>query len=62
MVVILVMGYPGGVGIEEVSVTRGIVGAVRAGWLQTDATMLPGNSGGPVLNRQGRVVGLASFP
>jgi hypothetical protein len=58
---ILVMGYPGGVGTEEVSVTRGIVGAVRAGWLQTDATMLPGNSGGPVLDRRGRVIGLATF-
>lgn len=58
---ILVMGYPGGVGIDEVSVTRGIVGAVRAGWLQTDAVMLPGNSGGPVLDRGGRVVGLATF-
>ncbi|MDQ7840510.1 MAG: trypsin-like peptidase domain-containing protein [bacterium] len=58
---ILVMGYPGGVGIDEVSVTRGIVGAVRVGWLQTDAVMLPGNSGGPVLDRSGRVVGLATF-
>jgi hypothetical protein len=58
---ILVMGFPGGVGIEEVSVTRGIVGAVRAGWVQIDATMLPGNSGGPVLDRRGRVVGLATF-
>ncbi len=58
---LLVLGYPGGVGTEEVSVTRGIVGAVRSGWFQTDATMLPGNSGGPVVDRQGRVVGLAAF-
>jgi hypothetical protein len=58
---ILVMGYPGGVGIEEVSVTRGIVSAVRGGWFQSDALMLPGNSGGPVLDRSGRVVGLATF-
>lgn len=57
---ILVMGYPGGVGIDEVSVTRGIVGAVRAGWLQTDAVMLPGNSGGPVLDRG--MVDAASTP
>ncbi len=58
---ILVLGFPGGVGTEEVSVTRGIVGAVRTGWFQTDATMLPGNSGGPVVDREGRVVGLATF-
>ncbi|MDR7475302.1 MAG: S1C family serine protease [Armatimonadota bacterium] len=58
---LLVLGYPGGVGTEEVSVTRGIVGAVRSGWFQTDATMLPGNSGGPVVDRQGKVVGLAAF-
>jgi len=58
---VLVLGFPGGVGTEEVSVTRGIVGALRAGWFQTDATMLPGNSGGPVVDREGRVVGLATF-
>lgn len=58
---VLVMGYPGGLSTEEVSVSRGIVGAVRAGWFQTDATIVPGNSGGPVVDRQGRVVGLASF-
>jgi len=58
---LLVLGYPGGVGTEEVSVTRGIVGALRSGWFQTDATMMPGNSGGPVIDRQGRVVGLVAF-
>jgi len=58
---LLVLGYPGGVGTEEVSVTRGIVGAVRSGWFQTDATMMPGNSGGPVIDRQGKVVGLVAF-
>ncbi len=57
---VLVLGFPGGVGTEEVSVTRGIVGALRPGWFQTDATMLPGNSG-PVVDREGRVVGLATF-
>ncbi len=58
---ILVMGYPGGVSTEEVSVTRGIIGAVRNGWFQTDATMMPGNSGGPALDREGRAIGLATF-
>ncbi|MBI4277674.1 MAG: trypsin-like peptidase domain-containing protein [Armatimonadetes bacterium] len=58
---ILILGYPGGVGTEVVSVTRGIVSAVRAGWIQTDAVMAPGNSGGPAIDRQGRVIGLATF-
>lgn len=58
---ILVLGYPGGVGTEEVSVSRGIVGALRSGWFQTDATIVRGNSGGPVVNREGRVIGLAAF-
>jgi|GEM_PF-858313 len=58
---IVVLGYPGGVATDEVSVTRGIVSAVRQGWIQTDALMVPGNSGGPVIDRQGRLVGLATF-
>jgi hypothetical protein len=58
---LLVLGYPGGVGTEQASVTRGIVSAVRTGWIQTDASLESGNSGGPVLDRQGRVVGLATF-
>ncbi len=58
---ILVFGYPGGVGTEEVSVSRGIVSALRSGWIQTDASLVPGNSGGPVVDRLGRVLGLATF-
>ena len=58
---LLVLGYPGFVGTEEVTATRGIVSAVRRGWIQTDAAIEPGNSGGPVVDRQGRVVALATF-
>ncbi len=61
---LLVLGYPGipGVAInEEISVTRGIVSALRRGWIQTDATINHGNSGGPVIDSQGHVVGLATF-
>jgi serine protease Do len=49
------------------SVTRGIVSAVdefpNAGqgtWIQTDAQLNPGNSGGPLVNMQGEVVGIAT--
>lgn len=58
---LLVFGYPEGVAADQVSVTRGIVSAIRTGWIQTDAAMEPGYSGGPVVDRQGRVVGLATF-
>lgn len=40
------------------SVTRGLVGAVRPGVVQHDAAINSGNSGGPLLDGQGRVVGV----
>ncbi|MBI4564673.1 MAG: trypsin-like peptidase domain-containing protein [Planctomycetes bacterium] len=47
------------------TVTAGIVSATRrgekeggAGFIQTDAAINPGNSGGPLVDLQGRVVGL----
>lgn len=58
------------------TVTRGIVSAIRpsdflnqlgdggslAGtWVQTDAAISPGNSGGPLVNDQGEVVGMNTF-
>jgi len=46
-------------------VTRGIVGGVRqmgqVTVVQTDAAIDSGNSGGPLLDRAGRVVGINSF-
>jgi hypothetical protein len=49
------------------SVTKGIVSAVdqfpNAGpgtWIQTDAQLNPGNSGGPLVNMQGEVIGIAT--
>ncbi|MFT5679356.1 MAG: hypothetical protein ACI8RZ_000260 [Myxococcota bacterium] len=42
------------------SVTEGIVSAVGPRLIQTDAALNPGNSGGPVVDEQGRIIGIAS--
>lgn len=59
---ILVLGYPfgSGLGTDSITVTRGIISALRPseGLIQYDAGTNPGNSGGPVLNLRGEVVGI----
>jgi serine protease Do len=44
------------------SVTKGVVSGIRKGdrgvWIQTDTAMNPGNSGGPLLNSSGEVIGV----
>jgi S1-C subfamily serine protease len=69
------LGYPGVAtfhplisekSIAEATLTRGIVSArktMRDGWqvLQTDVAITHGNSGGPVFNDKGEVIGLATF-
>jgi Tfp pilus assembly protein PilF len=59
------LGAPRGL---EFSVSRGIVSAIRemsgmtTSWvIQTDAAISPGNSGGPLINANGEVVGVTSF-
>lgn len=52
--------------VSEASLTRGLVSAkknMKDGWevLQTDASITHGNSGGPVMNEYGEVIGLATF-
>jgi S1-C subfamily serine protease len=56
---VLAIGSPRGlVG----TITTGIVSAIREGRIQTDAPVSPGNSGGPLINRKGEVIGIvASF-
>lgn len=59
-----VLGSPAG---EELSfsVSRGIVSGRREiggkSFLQTDASVNPGNSGGPMVNEQGQVMGIVSW-
>ncbi len=57
----------------DMSITQGVVSAIRTSkaleeeihlmghagtWIQTDAEISPGNSGGPLLNRKGEVLGI----
>jgi serine protease Do len=72
---IYVLGYPAVAtfhpliseeSVSEASLTRGLVSAkknMKDGWevLQIDAAITHGNSGGPVMNEQGEVIGLATF-
>ena len=60
---VVAIGNPGG-GMPN-SVSRGIISAVGAKpelgpgtWIQTDAAVNPGNSGGPLLDTWGEVVGI----
>ena len=53
------MGSPwGGRWAWEPTVSVGIISAKREGRLQTDASLNPGNSGGPLLNMYGEVAGV----
>ena len=60
---VIALGYPLNLS-GTITITRGIVSALR--WfdgvkhVQTDAAVNPGNSGGPLLNSRGEVVGMNS--
>ena len=66
---VYVLGSPGAAIVEkgylENSITGGLVSSVRFVdeqlFVQTDAAMNPGNSGGPLLNKYGAVVGISTF-
>ena len=56
---VIVIGFPLGPQLgQEPTVSRGIVSAIRQDQIQTDAPMNPGNSGGPLLNQYGNVIGV----
>jgi S1-C subfamily serine protease len=52
---LVLIGSPFGLGG---TVTSGVVSRVRPNEIQTDAAANPGNSGGPAVDRKGRVVGV----
>ena len=62
---VIAIGNPLGL---QFSVSEGIISAInREGsngekaYLQTDAALNPGNSGGPLINKQGEVIGINNF-
>lgn len=60
-----VLGNPFGAGLTvSVGVVGSTTGTLRANqptrWVQTDASVNPGNSGGPVINAHGKVIGVAT--
>ena len=63
---IIAVGYPlSGIVGDSVKITKGIVSSLsgidnNTGQIQIDAALQPGNSGGPVLNEKGELVGVAS--
>lgn len=62
---VIAIGNPLGL---QFSVSQGIVSAIDrtgpngiAGYIQTDAALNPGNSGGPLIDNQGKVLGINNF-
>jgi len=43
------------------SVSRGVLSGVEEGFIKTDAGIYPGNSGGPLVTSEGRVIGVNTF-
>jgi hypothetical protein len=55
---VVALGYPLG---QPLSITSGLVSNVRSKALLTDVSLNPGNSGGPILRLDGKVIAIATF-
>ena len=65
---VIALGSPQGLSFTA---TRGIVSAIRRAeeldddklgkWVQVDAALSPGNSGGPIINRKGKLVAMSTL-
>lgn len=55
---VLALGYP--LGQQALKSTTGVVSGRERHFIQTSAPLNPGNSGGPLLNAQGEVIGVNS--
>ena len=53
---VIALGYP--LGQTKIKFTKGIVSGLQNSMIQTDTPLNPGNSGGPLLNNQGEVIGI----
>lgn len=49
------------VGLRTWTITRGVLGARNEYRIQVDAPLNPGNSGGPIIDCEGKVIGVASY-
>lgn len=61
---VVAFGFP--LGSDTLNVTRGVISAVLedggrgSSWVQTDAAVNPGNSGGPLVTTSGQVIGVVT--
>ena len=53
---VMTLGYP--LGMDSLKLTVGIISGRQDSLFQTDAPLNPGNSGGPMMNKQGEVIGI----
>lgn len=53
---VLALGYP--LGQQSIKSTSGVVSGREQGLIQTSAALNPGNSGGPLVNTNGEVIGI----